>query len=107
MQLQMLPEEDEQSRKPTTERLAEALSLAGASLEMIDRAVGGYYDDFKSPLAAPTIQLVSDARQAGLVDIAQRAIDGEFDAQKWESDEWAKSPEGQALFQELLKGKSK
>ncbi len=98
-------EVSEQSRKPTTERLAEALSLANAPKEMIDRALGGFYDDFKSPLAAPTVQLVQDARKAGLMDIAKRAMNGDFDAEKWESDEWAKSPEGQATFREFLQGK--
>jgi hypothetical protein len=49
------------------------------------------------------VQLVADARAAGLVDIAKRAQNGEFDAADWEADEWASGPEGQAIFREFFK----
>jgi hypothetical protein len=88
---------------PTTERLALALEAAGAPAEMIQRARAGYYDDFKSPLAMPETQLLADARAAGLETIAQGVLAGEWDATKEESDEWARSPEGQATFNELLR----
>jgi len=87
---------------PTTERLALALIKAGAPPLMIERARAGQYDDYKSPLAMPLTQLVMDARAAGLEDIAQRTIAGEFDATKEEADAWAASPDGQAAFNELL-----
>jgi hypothetical protein len=90
-------------RKPTSEKLAEALSLAGAPQDMIARAEAGYYDDYKSPLATPIMALVIHARAAGLHTIAEQAKDGEFDAQDWESDEWAQSPEGQETFAEFFK----
>lgn len=87
---------------PTTERLAVELVKAGAPPLMIEKARCGYYDDYKSELAMPIAQLVADATRAGLADIARRATDGEFDATKAESDAWARSPDGQAAFRELL-----
>jgi hypothetical protein len=89
---------------PTTERLGQALeALDDPKLAaMIERARQGYYDDYKSPLATPIIQLVNDIREAGHPEFAQRVIDGEFDATPEESKAWANSPEGQAVFQELL-----
>jgi hypothetical protein len=87
---------------PTTERLARALEAAGAPQVMINRARGSFYDDFKSDLATPIVQLVQDVRKAGLEGIAKRAIDGEFDATKEESDAWAESPEGQELMQQFM-----
>lgn len=81
----------EQKRMPTTDKLAQALSSAGAPEIMIQRANEGYYDDFKSNEAWPIQRLVSDARSFGLSDIAERAKDGEFDAQQWEADGWARS----------------
>lgn len=88
--------------KPTTERLAEALKAAGAPPDMISRAREGYYDDFKSPLAMPEMQLVQDAREHGLTTIVEGVYRGEWDATKEESDEWARSPDGQATFRELM-----
>jgi hypothetical protein len=82
---------------PTTERLARALEAAGAP-----QARGGFYDEFKSDLATPIVQLVQDARKAGVEGIAERAIDGEFDATPEEGDEWMMSPEGQELMQQLI-----
>lgn len=91
---------------PTTERLAQALEAAGDPRlkPMIDRARQGYYDDYKSPLAAPLVQLAADLRQAGHPELVKRVIDGEFDATPEESEAWANSPEGQAAFDELVSG---
>lgn len=89
---------------PTTERLAAALKEAGAPPDMISRALEGYYDDFKSPLAMPEMQLLADARALGLDSIAEGVMRGEWDATKEESDAWARSPDGQAAFRELLGG---
>jgi hypothetical protein len=93
---------EEAKREPTTERLARALIEAHAPAAMVDRARVGYYDDFLSELPLPIMQLVIEATDAGLVGIANRARRGEFDAPKWESDEWAASPDGQATFQMFL-----
>jgi hypothetical protein len=91
---------------PTTERLARALEAAKDSrLDMlIARARQGYYD-YRSPIATPCVQLVTDLRAAGHPELAERAKGGEWDATKAESDAWAQSPEGQATFRELFGGR--
>lgn len=60
-------------------RLVAALRLAGATEDMIEKANGGYYGDFTSPLAFPITQLVKDAKAQGLDELAFRAMSGEFD----------------------------
>lgn len=87
---------------PTKRKLATALMRAGAPSAMVEAALAGYYHDFESELAFPEMQLVADLRKLGLEELAQRVIDGEFDASKEESEAWAKSPDGQAAFAELL-----
>lgn len=86
----------------TCDRLAAALAEAGAPAAMIAKAAAGYYDDYKSPLAFPIMQLRADALALGLGDIAERAADGDFDGTKAEADAWAASPDGQAAFSDLL-----
>lgn len=84
------------TKKPATERLAEAMIEAGCPAEMIQLARDGYYDDYKSPEATPCINLVNAL--TAYPELRKRAMLGEFDAAKWESDIWAKSPEGQAVM---------
>lgn len=90
---------------PTSEKLAKALEEAGLN-DMAQKAREGYYDDFKSPLTAPIIQLVEDLHAVGgqenLIELAKL---GEFDATKEESDAWFAGPEGQAVFRNLTSGK--
>jgi hypothetical protein len=99
----------------TTAKLAKALSeIPGVPKGMIQRAIDGYYHDYLSPLTFPEMQLVADLRELAslpatprdsrplLQEMAQRVIDGEFDASKEESDAWAASPEGQEAFRQLL-----
>jgi hypothetical protein len=88
---------------PTTERLARALEEANAPGEMIDKARAGYYDDFKSPLAMPETMLLSDARNAGLEEIAQGVLEGRWDATPEESAAWAKSPEGREVMSQVMR----
>lgn len=88
---------------PTSEKLAQALEAANAPREMIEKARAKYYDDYLSPLTDNMRQLVADARKHGLKDIADRAIDGDFDGTREESDAWAKSPEGRETFAQFLK----
>lgn len=85
---------------PTTERLARALEEAHAPAEMVANARAGVYDDYKSDYPMPILRLVEHARAAGLPNIANRAINGEFDATKAEFDAWAASPEGQQAFRD-------
>lgn len=91
-------------RKSTMEILAEELEKVNAPQRMIENARAGLYDDYKSPVAMPIHVLVFDAEQAGLHGIAMRAKRGEFDAQKWEAEEWANSEDGKATFEQFLKG---
>jgi hypothetical protein len=89
--------------EPTTEKLAKALEENNAPQDMIDKARSGYYDDYKGPLAFPQIQLYHDAHVAGLETIEAAVAAGDFDGTKEEADEWARSPDGQATFAELIK----
>lgn len=99
-----LDEFPETDVRPTTHKLAAALQRRGAPVEMVHKALAGYYDDFKSPLAMPEFQLIQDAMAVGLPDIAEMVKDGKFDSTPEESKAWAQSPEGQAVFAELLDG---
>lgn len=98
----------------TTAKLAAALSAIPAiPRDMVQQAVDGYYHDFLSPLDFPEIQLVEDLRRVAantslprsarqeIGRMAQRVIDGEFDASPEESAAWAASPEGQETFRQL------
>jgi hypothetical protein len=89
----------------TKEKLAVALEKERAPRSMIVRAREGYYDDFLSPLAMPIHQLVSDVRKYNLTRIAKRAMNGDFDATKEESDAWAASDEGQETIRDLMEGR--
>ncbi|MGC0395917.1 MULTISPECIES: hypothetical protein [Bradyrhizobium] len=103
----------------TKDKLAAALREVGLA-KMADKAATGYYHDFLSPLDLPEIQLMRDlalaADDAGkandatrfceIVALRDRAMNGDFDASAEESDEWAKSPEGQDAMRLLIRGKS-
>lgn len=86
---------------PTNERLAMALKEARAPEWMVTAAREGRYDDYKSPLAFPIMQLVADCRQYGLTRIIKRAQEGEFDSVKQEADEWALTEEGRQILSEF------
>lgn len=81
----------------TKERLAAALIEANAPQSMVQKARVGYYDDFESTIATPIVALVHDCRAAGLNDLAARAVGGDFDASKEESEAWFER-EGKELF---------
>ena len=100
----------------TTVKLARALRESRGVPEaiLIERAVDSrYYHDYLSPLAMPEVQLVADLRDLAsrpatprnsrplLREMAKRVIAGEFDATKAESDDWARSPEGQETFRQF------
>ena len=72
----------------TAERLAQALRDAHAPADMILNAVGGYYDDYESPLATPIVQLVRDLDTAHLWHLKKRAMAGEFDSTTEEGEAW-------------------
>ena len=97
----------ERSSEPTAERLARAMAQALCPISMVKRAREGYYDDYRSDLAMPLVQLVDELRGIGQHALAERVVAGEFDGTKEESDAWARSPEGQATFRELARGAGK
>jgi hypothetical protein len=73
--------------------------------QMAARASEGYYHDYLSPLAAPCLQLANDLFAAGTPEafaLRSRHLKGEFDATHEESDDWAKSPDGQEAFSKLI-----
>lgn len=86
--------------RPSDAKLAAALREAGLS-EMAAKAERGHYNEFFGDLDTPIMDLVRDLGRIGSKEalaLRQRAMAGEFDASKEESEEWAKSPEGQAAF---------
>jgi hypothetical protein len=65
------------------------------------RAETGEFDDFGGMYACPITQLHTELMASGFTKFARRVADGEFDATKEESDEWARSPEGQEIAKQL------
>ena len=89
----------------TKDRLANELRKIGLE-DMAQRAEKGRYDDFLSESATPILDLVSALKVVGSPEsqaLARRAMDGDFDATKEESDAWAASPEGQGIIGSLTK----
>mgnify|MGYP001613988739 CR=1 FL=1 len=79
----------------TNARLAQALEAANAPKAMVTAARAGCYGDFTTESATPIMDLVRDAQRAGLPAIARRAMDGEFDATREESEAWAAGQTGE------------
>lgn len=65
------------------------------------RAETGEFDDYADTYACPITQLYSELMAAGFNKFAARVANGEFDATKKESDEWARSPSGQDAAKHL------
>lgn len=89
--------------------LAGELTKAGLT-EMAEKAATGYYHDYLSPLTFPEMQLAEDLANAGTpaaIALRERHLNGEFDATRAESDDWAASPDGQAAFSMLKSEVSK
>lgn len=90
----------------TKDILADELRKAGLP-EMADKAATGYYHDFLSPLAMPDFQLAEDLAAVGTpaaLALYERHINGEFDATLKESEDWARSAEGQDALSKLGTG---
>jgi hypothetical protein len=95
------------------EKLAALLMEAG--LHEMSLAAREYrYHDFRSPLAMPSMALLDELqpeirraqgeRLRQLLEIRAMHMNGDFDATKEESDEWAAGPEGQDAFNKLSRG---
>lgn len=65
------------------------------------RAEMGEFDDYADTYVCPITQLFNELTTAGFTKFAARVANGEFDATKEESDEWARSPEGQEAAKRL------
>lgn len=74
----------------TCEKLALVLNEHGLSA-MAKRAREGYYDDYRSPLATPIMQLVQDLQACGQNELANRAVNGEWDGTREEAEAWRKA----------------
>lgn len=84
-------------------RLVAALEEAGFG-QLAKRARTHEFHDFLSPHALPQHELVAELRELPgekASALMVRVIEGDFDATKAESDEWANSPEGQAALDGL------
>jgi hypothetical protein len=94
----------------TSQKLADVLRAAGFE-DLAKRAETDEFHDFLSPHALPEMML--DEELVDLIkrgypaakDIRARHHEGEFDASTAESDEWARSEDGKATFNELLGSK--
>lgn len=94
----------------TRDRLAEELRKVAkiaspANAEKYEafatRAATGEFDDYADTHVCPVTQLYTELSAAGFHRFASRVASGEFDATKEESDEWARSPSGQAAAKDL------
>lgn len=65
------------------------------------RAETGEFDDYADTYVCPITQLYTEMMKADFTKFAARVANGEFDATKEESDEWARSPSGQDAAKHL------
>lgn len=70
------------------------------TLDRVDRLRRWWFDLYHR-LVGDLHQLYSKLTAAGFTKFAARVANGEFDATKEESDEWARSPEGQEIAKQL------
>jgi hypothetical protein len=81
---------------------AQASSTNAAKYEALaKRAETGEFDDYADTYVCPITQLHAELTAAGFTKFAARVANGEFDATKEESDEWARSPSGQEAAKSL------
>lgn len=94
----------------TREKLASELRLIAAQAAPANaakyeafakRAETGEFDDYADTYMCPITQLYTELTAAGFTKFAARVANGEFDATKEESDEWARSPSGQDAAKRL------
>jgi len=71
----------------TKEKLAAVLRDAGLMV-LAEEADLGRFDDYESESGSPIADLVRALRSCGREDLAQRAIDGEWDGTAEEAQAW-------------------
>lgn len=97
----------------TSENLAQVLHSVGL-FDLEKKARADRYHDYLSDDTFCSMTLESDLRAARdrtkdpilkqmIEAIRQRHLDGEFDASKQESDDWAESEDGQDTFRRLFR----
>jgi hypothetical protein len=80
---------------PTKERLGRVLEREGLPV-LASMARLGRFDDYdEGGLELPQVELVCALRDRGRNDLAQRVVDGEWDATSAESDAWAARQTGE------------
>jgi hypothetical protein len=86
--------------KASTEKLVAALEAQGAPTlkNVIRNARKGYYHEFDSDLVFPLAVLKADLEAHGFTELAQKVVEGEFDAGREEAEMWNNSLEGMAAF---------
>lgn len=86
--------------KASTAKLVAALEAQGAPRlkNIIRNARKGYYHDYDSDLTFPMVILKQDLEAHGFPELAQRVVDGEFDADQEEAEMWSNSLEGMETF---------
>lgn len=84
-------------------KVAESASPANAEKyeAFAKRAETGEFDDYADTYVCPITQFYTELMRAGFTKFAARVANGEFDATKEESDEWARSPSGQDAARRL------
>jgi hypothetical protein len=90
----------------TSEQLALTLEAHGFT-DLARRARNDEFHDYLSNEPLPALDLVRELLSIGTraaLEIRMRVINGEFDASREESDEWAASPEGQEALGALING---
>ena len=85
----------------TSAYLARELMAAGLH-ELSFRAATGEFDDYGTVHVCGPTALHGELLKVGRLPFAMRVADGEFDATREESDEWAASSEGRSAFAGLL-----
>jgi hypothetical protein len=90
--------------RPSDAKLTAALSEAGLT-ELAERAGKGEFNEFFGLYAAPELHLAAllhEIHTPPALAVRARLINGEFDARLEESEEWARSEEGQDAMRQLL-----
>lgn len=86
----------------TKGKLAQVLHARGL-FDLEQEARAGRFDDFESESATPQIDLVQALRSAGVDDLAQRAMNGEWDCTPEEAEAWFQREGKDLLLEDLQK----
>jgi hypothetical protein len=84
-------------RYSSIEPLVEALEAAGASVELLEQARAGAFDDCASSSATPKVDLVRRLEAEGLLELVDRVVAGDFDATREDWLAFFNTPEGFAV----------